>query len=199
MLKAIDALAGLAIKTICPSHGLVWRGNPSTIVERYIAYANYMKEYAEPKITVVWGSMYGNTEIALRAVLRGIAKEGVPVQVFKVPETDISYVLASAWESAGLVFGMPTYEYKMYPPMRNVIDILSEKHVWHKKTFRFGSYGWSGGAQKEYDGMTEKLKWDKIEALEFQGTPFDADLELLEKRGQELAKQVKEIPPKLHK
>ncbi len=197
VLKAIDALGPLEIDTICPSHGLVWRGDPGRIVDRYKNYANYMKDYAEPKITVVWGSMYGNTELGLRAVLRGIAREGVPVEVYRVPEENISYVLSSAWESAGLVFGMPTYEYKMYPPMRNVVEMLAEKRAYKKKVFRFGSYGWSGGAQREFDQKTEKLKWDFVEPVEFKGRPFDHDLELLEKRGKELAKQVKEIPVKL--
>ncbi len=197
VLKAIDALGPLDIKIIAPSHGLVWRGNPGTIVNRYKAYANYMNDYAEPKITVIWGSMYSNTEKMLRAVLKGIASEGVHVEIFRVPEDDKSYILASAWESAGLVFGMPTYEYKMYPPMQDLISLLAKKHVWHKKVFRFGSYGWSGGAQKHFDQMIEKLKWDCLEPLEFQGGATDEDLDKGFEMGKKFALEVKKIPKKL--
>ncbi|MHA1612688.1 MAG: FprA family A-type flavoprotein [Promethearchaeota archaeon] len=196
VLKAIEAVGTLDIKIIAPSHGLVWRGDPSRIVNRYLAYANYMKDYAEPKITIVWGSMYGNTELMLRAVLQGIASEGVLTEIFRVPQDNISYILASAWESAGLVFGMPTYEYKMYPPMREALTHIVHKKALHKKVFRFGSYGWSGGAQKEFDTITEKVKWDFIEPLEFQGGPTDTDLELAFERGAELAREVKKIPIK---
>ncbi len=199
VLKAIEALGPLDIDCICPSHGLVWRGNPGEIVKRYKAYANYMNDYAEPKITVIWGSMYGNTETMLRAVLRGIAKEGINTEIHRIPETDPSYVLASAWESAGIVFGFPTYEYKMYPPASNIIDLFSQKHVWHKKVFRFGSYGWSGGAQRDFDKKTERLKWDFVEPYEFQGAPSAEDLSLGEDKGQEIAKMVKKIEPKLMK
>ena len=201
VIKAINKIveAKVEINTICPSHGLVWRGNPMEIIKRYQTYANYMKDFAEPKITVVWGSMYGNTEIMLQAVLRGIAKEKVPVEVFRVPQHDNSYILSSVWESAGLVFGMPTYEYKMYPPMSYTLDLIAEKRAQFKKVLRFGSYGWSGGAQKVFDEKTAKLKWDIMNPLEFQGTPSDEDLELGEKMGQELAQQVKAIPAKLLK
>ena len=197
VLKAIDALGPLDIKIIAPSHGLVWRGNPGTIVNRYKTYANYMNDFAEPKITVIWGSMYSNTEKMLRSVLKGIASEGVHVEIFRVPEDDKSYILASAWESAGLVFGMPTYEYKMYPPMENLISLLAKKHVWHKKVFRFGSFGWSGGAQKHFDQMTEKLKWDFLEPLEFQGGPTDEDLDKGFEMGKKFAQEIKTIPKKL--
>ncbi len=197
VLKAIDALGPLDIKIIAPSHGLVWRGNPGTIVNRYKAYANYMNDYAEPKITVIWGSMYSNTEKMLRSVLKGIASEGVHVEIFRVPEDDKSYILASAWESAGLIFGMPTYEYKMYPPMEDLISLLAKKHVWHKKVFRFGSFGWSGGAQKHFDQMTEKLKWDCLEPLEFQGGPTDEDLDKGFEMGKKFAQDIKKIPKKL--
>jgi len=197
VLKAIDSLGPLDIKIIAPSHGLVWRGNPGTIVNRYKAYANYMNDYAEPKITVIWGSMYSNTEKMLRSVLKGIASEGVHVEIFRVPEDDKSYILASAWESAGLIFGMPTYEYKMYPPMQDLISLLAKKHVWNKKVFRFGSYGWSGGAQKHFDQMTEKLKWDCLEPLEFQGGATDEDLDKGFEMGKKFALEIKKIPKKL--
>src|SRR5271157_2987089 len=111
VLSAIEKLGGLDINIIAPSHGLIWRENPGKIVADYTRYANYMKDYQEPEITVIWGSMYGNTETIMRAVLRGIAREGVKVTIHKVPETDASFVLADAWKSAGLVIAMPTYEY----------------------------------------------------------------------------------------
>lgn len=196
VLKAIEKAGALDIKVIAPSHGLIWRKDPARIIKRYIRYANYMNDYAEPEITVIWGSMYGNTEIMMRAVLRGIAKVGVKVNVMKVPETDVSYVLAKAWESAGLVIAMPTYEYKIFPPMKYVLDLFGYKHVWHKKVLRIGSYGWSGGAQKYFDEITKDYKWECIGPIEYQGNPTQADLLKGEELGEKLALEVKKIPSK---
>lgn len=193
VLKAIEKAGALNIKIIAPSHGLIWRSDPARIINRYIKYAKYMNEFAEPKITVIWGSMYGNTETMVRSVLKGIAKEGVSVKVMKVPETDVSYVLSEAWESAGLVIAMPTYEYKMFPPMKYVLDIFDYKHVWHKKVLRIGSFGWSGGAERHFEKAVEKLKWDFIGPLEYQGAPSAEDKNKGEEMGAQLAREVKEV------
>ncbi|MEX2718162.1 MAG: FprA family A-type flavoprotein [Candidatus Sigynarchaeum springense] len=199
VVNAIKKLGGLDIKIIAPSHGLIWRKDPKKIIDDYMRYAGYMSDYAEPEITVIWGSMYGNTETIMRAVLRGIAKEGVNVTIHKVPETDASWVLASAWQSAGLVIAMPTYEYSIFPPMAYILDLMKLKHFWHKKVLRIGSYGWVGGAQKHFAEKTEKMFWDIIGPLEYQGAPKPADLKKAEELGQELAKQVKAIPAKKKK
>lgn len=198
VLKAIDKLKGLEIKMIAPSHGLVWRKNISAIIERYRVYANYAKDFAEPIITIVWGSMYGNTENMLRSVIKGISSENVHFHIYRVPYDEPSFILSSAWESAGLIFGMPTYEYKMFHPMAEIIDLFVNKKVRFKKVFRFGSYGWSGGAQKEFDEKTAKQKWDIVEPVEFRGAPTEADLKLGFQKGAELARMIKNIPRKLN-
>lgn len=196
VLKAIEKLGALDIKMIAPSHGLIWRSNPGEIIQRYVRYAKYMNEPQEPEITVVWGTMYGNTEKIVRAVLRGIASERVRVTMHKVPETDASFVLADAWQSAGLVIAMPTYEYDIFPPMGYVLDLFRLKHFWHKKVLRIGSFGWVGGAQKHYEEKTARMQWDCVGVLEYQGSPKADDLLQAERLGAELARQVKAIPPK---
>ncbi len=51
---------------------------------------------------------------------------------------------------------MPTYEYRMFPPLAHVLADLGRKKVIGKKVFRFGSYGWSGGAEKELAEIVKK-------------------------------------------
>ncbi|MFX1572718.1 MAG: FprA family A-type flavoprotein [Promethearchaeota archaeon] len=197
VIKAIDSVSNLDIKMVAPSHGLIWRSKPGVVIKKYIRYANYNKKYAEPEICVVWGSMYGNTEVMLNAVLKGISEEGIPVNVHRVPNEDVSYILADAYKSAGLVIGAPTYEYSMFPPMRYFMELLHKKHIWYKKVLYFGSYGWSGGAQKDFNNLAENMHWDVLEPLTFKGHPTIEQLEKGEKLAKELASQVKEIPSKI--
>jgi len=192
VLKAIDKLSGLDIKMIAPSHGIIWRENPEVIVERYRQYAGFMNGNGLPEITLVWGSMYGYTERVVSSVIKGIRSESVPVHVHRVPEENVSWALADAWKSAGLIFGMPTYEYKMFPPIAGVVDVFEDKRVWNKKVFRFGSFGWSGGAQKDFLEKTQKLKWEFIEPLEWQGEADEETHRLAFERGAQLARMVKE-------
>ena len=189
--KAAGKLSGLDIKCVAPSHGLVWRRDPKKIIERYIKYASWAKGPAEKEIAVIWGSMYGNTKAGVDAVVRGIEKEGVPYTLHRVPDENVSYALTSAYKSSGLVIAMPTYEYAVFPPMAYVLDIFRRKHIFGKKALRIGSWGWVGGAKKEYDACLEAFKWNSLDSFEWSGFPTDAEFAVLEERGRELARLVK--------
>lgn len=191
--KAIDKCSPLPIKIIAPGHGIVWRKDPNKIIEDYARYASYQKGPAKEEITFIWGSMYGMTEKAVDYIVKILEGEDIKVNIHRVPETSWGTVLASAWNSTGIILAMPTYEYKMFPPMAAVLEELGKKKVFGRKAFRLGSYGWSGGAQKELDEIMNKycMKWDFIDPVEFKGTPREEDLQLIEERVKDLVKEVK--------
>ncbi|MDR0554099.1 MAG: FprA family A-type flavoprotein [Treponema sp.] len=189
--RAVKKLESLDIRCVAPSHGIVWRKDPQTIISRYLRYATYAKGPAEQEIALIWGSMYGYTRRGLDAVIRGIEREGVPYTLHRIPDENISYVLSAAYKSAGLVLAMPTYEYAMFPPMAYVLDIFHRKHITGKTVLRIGSWGWVGGAKKDYEAAIEGLKWNHLESLEWAGAPGEAEQIALEARGQELARAVK--------
>jgi flavorubredoxin len=185
--RAVEKLAGFEIKTVAPSHGIVWRRDPQKIIDRYLTYASYARGSPEKEIALIWGSMYGNTKTGLDAVIRGIESRGMPYTIHRVPDENVSWVLADAYKSAGLVLAMPTYEYAMFPPMAYVLDIFRRKHITGKTVLRIGSWGWAGGAKKEYDAAVEGLKWTSLESVEWAGAPTPEDLAALEEGGRKLA------------
>lgn len=190
--KALDKLAALDIKCIAPSHGLIWRSHADRIFALYKRFAGYNTGgVCEKEICIIWGSMYGYTKQGLDAVIKGIEAEKVPYTIHDIPDTDVSYILGDAYKAAGLILAMPTYEYKMFPPMAYVLDLFERKHVTDKTVLRIGNWGWSGGAKKEYEQKTANLKWNHVEQYEWQGKLLDADIRLLEERGAELARAVK--------
>jgi len=189
--KAVEKLSCLDIKCVAPSHGLIWRKEPKKIIDRYMKYASWARGPAEKEIAVIWGSMYGNTKAGIDAVVRGIEKEGIPYTMHRAPDENISYILAAAFRSSGLVIAMPTYEYAVFPPIAYVLDIFRRKHIFGKKALRIGSWGWVGGAKKEYDTSLTSLKWDSLDSFEWTGHPTGAEFTVLEERGMELARRVK--------
>jgi len=191
--RGIQKLSSLSIRCVAPSHGIVWRTRPAEIIERYLRYASYSKGPAEKEICVIWGSMYDNTRVGLEAVLRGIESEGVPYRIHRVPNEDVSYVLADAYRAEGILLAMPTYEYAMFPPMAYVLDIFRRKHIYHKKVVRIGSWGWVGGAQKEYEAAIEPLKWESLASVEWAGIPKEGDISRLEEAGKLLAQKIKGV------
>jgi len=198
VLKAVDLVGRHAgpIRAICPSHGVVWRQNPAFILDLYRRFALAMDTPTEARITVLWSTMYGHTGALLPALLEGIASEGVEVLVHQVPQTHVSEILASAWLSRGLVLGMPTYEYQMFPPMAHVIDMMARKHVRGREVLRFGSYGWSGGAAKELAQLHDqgKLGWNFLEPVEWNGAATEVVLARIRQAGADLARRVKAAP-----
>ncbi len=190
--RAIAKLAGVPVDIIAPSHGIIWRKNPARIIEMYQRFASYGDgKSAEKEVTLIWSSMYGNTEQLLEPIQRALQEEGIPLHVHQVPQEHSSFVLASAWRSAGIIVGTPTYEYKMFPPMFAVLDVLDRSHVRGRRGFRFGSFGWSGGAQKQFDPFAESLKWECMDPIEFKGAPSDEDKQRAYDQAKELAQYIK--------
>jgi len=192
--KAVTKCQTLPIKMIAPGHGLIWK-NVDKIMQDYSNYADYQKGPAREEITLIWGSMYGMTEKAVKYVVQLLEKEDIIVHVHQVPQDSWGTVLTSAWTSTGIILAMPTYEFKMFPPMAAVLEEMGKKKVHNRMAFRFGSYGWSGGAQKELDEIMTRLSmnWEFLEPVEFLGTPREEDLQLISERVKTLIKEVKEI------
>jgi flavorubredoxin len=190
--KAVQKLAKLDIKCVAPSHGMIWRRDPQKIIGRYLTYASWARGPAEKRIAVIWGSMYGLTKQGVDAVVRGIEREGVPCSVRRIPDENVSWVLADAYRSSGIVLAMPTYEYAMFPPMSYVLDIFRRKHLYGKRALRIGSWGWVGGAKKDYESAVELLKWDNLESIEWAGAPTPETLASLEAGGRKLAEIIRD-------
>ena len=190
-LKAIDQLKELDIQIIAPSHGLVWR-NPQEIIDLYVKWAKYSSEPAELGVTLLYASMYGNTEKVMGAVAQGLMNEGIPVKIFDVARTHVSYILPYLWKYRGVMIGAPTYEAKLFPPMAYILDMAISKRVQNKELARFGSYGWTGGAQRDLESRLKKLKWNLFEIFEFRGGPTMEDFQTGEELGERFALHLKE-------
>lgn len=190
VLQAIGKLANVPVSIIAPSHGLIWREKPERIVELYKRWAEYATGPTEVGITLLYGSMYGNTEKLMNAVARGVSREGVPLTIFDVTHTHASYILPSLWTQRGVIVGAPTYEGSLFPPMAQVLDMAALKRVRNKLVARFGSYGWGGGAQRHFERLIEPLKWELVESFEFAGGPSEEDMKRGEEFGARFARRV---------
>jgi anaerobic nitric oxide reductase flavorubredoxin len=190
-LKAIEKLSDVPLSVIAPSHGLVWRRDPARVVELYRKWAELSTGGGETGVTLVYGSMYGNTEKMMNAVAQGISRAGIPVEIFDAARTHVSFILPSLWTQRGIMIGAPTYEGTLFPPVAQVIDMAGLKRVINKKAAIFGSYGWSKGGMAAFQKLAEPLKWQVTEMLEFRGTPTAELLKQGEEFGERFAAAVK--------
>lgn len=192
--KSIQKTKELDINIIAPGHGPLYRQNPQKIIEDYLRFCQYSEGAGKKEISILWGSMYGMTEKAIAFVEKVLEREGIKVNKLKMPLESESEMLATVFRSAGIIIAAPTYEYKMFPPVAAALDEVGRKKVSGKAAFYFGSYGWSGGAEKELNEIVErnKMKWDFVEGVEFEGCPKDEVLNKIEEGVLQLIKKMKE-------
>jgi len=69
--------------------------------------------------------------------------------------------------------------------------MANTKRIRNKQVARFGSYGWSGGAQRHFERIIEPLKWELADSFEFVGSPTDEELRRGEEFGSQFARLIK--------
>ena len=131
---------------------------------------------------------------AISFVEEVLKREGVKYNKLEMPLESESQMIATVFKSAGIIIAAPTYEYKLFPPVAAALDEIGRKKITGKAAFRFGSYGWSGGAEKELSEILERnrMKWDMVESVEFEGAPKEEDLAKIEARVMELISKIKD-------
>jgi anaerobic nitric oxide reductase flavorubredoxin len=190
--NALTKLAGLPVKILAPSHGPIWRNTPQRMIDLYDRWSNLATEPAEPGVTLLFATMYGNTEAMMEAVSQGIMDTGVPLKVFNVSKTHASYILPSLWMQRGVMVGAPTYEGGLFPTMKALLELADSKHVHFRKAATFGSYAWAGGGEREFADLAKVLEWDVLGTLTFNGAPSHEELLQGRAFGADFARKIKE-------
>lgn len=180
--KAIAVAKEFAPAVIASGHGPIYRQNPAAIIQRYEDIVNFREGKPLPEITILWASMYGMTEKAVKYAEQILQQEKMPYHILRVPYAATGEILSKSIRSSGLLIAAPTYENKMFPAMAAALDEMGRKKISPKKVAYMGSYGWSGGAKKEMDEIlaAAKLDWEVVDACEFNGAPKSEDEQRIE-------------------
>ncbi|MDD2281449.1 MAG: FprA family A-type flavoprotein [Bacteroidales bacterium] len=174
--KAFAKLQDTEIKMICPSHGPVWRENPSKAIELYDRWSRHQ---SEDGVVIVFASMYGNTEKMADYVARLIAERGVKnIRVYDVSKTNASFIISEIWKYKSIILGSCAYNTGMHPMMEHLCHELSVVAPKDKNYSLFGSYSWTGGGLKTLTAFAEKMSWNKVsEPVELMGSPNPEKME----------------------
>ena len=191
-LKAINKLADYQISIVAPSHGLVWRENPGEIIDLYKKWSEATSTPSAIGVTLIYATMYGNTERMMDFVVQGLTGQNIAVEIFDIQNTHPSYILSSLIKYNGVVVGAPTYEKSLFPPIKNMMGYAKLKGIKNRKTAFFGSYGWAGAAKKQYEQETLELNWELLDILDFNGRPQTVGISRGIEFGENFAKRLKE-------
>jgi flavodoxin short chain len=179
---------GLKINMIAPSHGLIWRSDPTKIIEAYLRWA---EGEAERKILVVYDTMWGSTEKMAKAMVKGISSEGVETMLFRLPFSDRGDILKELLEANGILIGASTINNGVLPDVAPFLEELQGLRPRNKMAAAFGSYGWGGGAVRTIEEKLEKAGMEIVAPpLTVKWVPNKDELQKCFDFGKEFAKKV---------
>ncbi len=179
---------GLKISMIAPSHGVIWRGNPTKIVEAYLRWA---KGEARRKILVVYDTMWGSTEKMAKAIVEGISSEDVEAMLFRLPFSDRGDIIGELLEAKGILIGSSTINNGVLPTVAPFLEEMQGLRPRNKMAAAFGSYGWGGGAVKTIEEKVENAGMEIVApALTVKWVPDENEIHKCFEFGKEFAKKV---------
>ena len=187
--KALEALGGLDIDMIGPSHGVIWR---SLIPNILAEYKNWATHKTENRALIVYDSMWGSTEKMAYKLCEGLASTGVQVTMRNLKKYHISDIMTDLIYSRMVLIGSPTLNNGMLPSMGAFLTYIKGLRPRNRIGFAFGSYGWGGQAVGQIAEVMTDLKWElPVESTKLKYIPDDDELENVKEIGLELAKNLK--------
>lgn len=145
-IKEVISL-NLPISIICPSHGIMWRENPTQIVEMYLKWA---QSYSENQITIIYDSMWNATRRMAEAVAKGIKEydDKVNIKIFNSSKADKNDIITEVFKSRAIMVGSSTINKGILSSTSAILEMIKGLEFKNKKAAAFGSYGWSGESVK---------------------------------------------------
>lgn len=144
----------LPVDVICTSHGVIWRDNPTQIIEKYLEWAN---AYQENQITILYDTMWNGTRIMAESIAKGIKNKDsqVNIKLFNTSKSDRNDIITEIFKSKIILVGSPTINRGILTSTAGIMEEIKGLRFVDKKAAAFGCYGWSG---ESVQLITENLK-----------------------------------------
>ncbi len=189
LLKDVAEM-NLKIDMICPDHGILWRDNPSKIIQ---AYDQWSRQEPGRKAVVIFDSMWDSTTKMARAITSGIESQEVNVRLMNTRKWHRSDIMTEIIDAGAIAVGSPTLNNSIFPVIADVMTYIKGLRPQNKIAAAFGSYGWSGEAVKILNKDFEEMKLDIIDpGVKVQYVPDEADLDRCFNLGVKLATTLKD-------
>jgi anaerobic nitric oxide reductase flavorubredoxin len=180
---------GIPIMMIAPSHGLIWRSDPSEIIK---AYLDWSAGTSLNKVVIVYDTMWGSTDMMARAITKGVASQGVDVKLMKLRAAENTDIITEILDAKAVIVGSPTLHNGIFPTLGGFLTHITGLKPKGKLWGFFGSYGWGGGAVNNMIEMAKKAGFDVYEPnIQVKFVPDKEDLKKCFEFGQQIATKIK--------
>lgn len=188
-LKALDEM-NLDIDTICPDHGLMFRGDDiQWVFDKYVEFA---EQKPKNKAVIVYDSMWHSTEKMAEAVATGLADSGVSVRLMSMKANHHSEVMTEIFDAAAVVVGSPTHNNGILPLMADMLTYMKGLRPQGKIGAAIGSFGWSGECVKVLTQSLEDMNMELVAPVKVKHVPTHDTLNQCYEQGKAIAAAIKE-------
>jgi flavorubredoxin len=190
ILKKIEEVqkSNIPIEMIAPSHGIIWRRDPSKIMNAYVGWS---KNTVRPKVVVAYETMWGATDAMARKIAEGLVESGLEVKLFDVAQSDRTEVVNQMLDARGFLIGSSTHDNDMLPTIAGFLEFLKGLKPKNRISAAFGSFGWAGGAVKNIESVLKEGGIEVVQApLSFQYMPDVPDIKACYEWGKSFAQEV---------
>ncbi len=191
ILKLVEKVTemGLAIDMICPDHGILWRKDPSKIINAYVEWST---QKPKRKAVVIYDTMWHSTETMAKTIVETLGEEGVDAKLMYLRSCDRSDIMTEVLDAGAIIVGSPTLNNGLFPTVSDFLTYMKGLKPLNKIGAAFGSFGWSGEAAKLVTKEFEQMKFDIIDpGVRIQYVPDDKSLDAC----RELAKKIAQALP----
>jgi flavorubredoxin len=180
---------GLPIDMIAPDHGLIWRGNPATIIA---AYDRWSKQVTADKAVIIYDTMWNSTEKMALAIADGLIREGISTKVLNLRYNHRSEVMTEVLDAKAIICGTSTLNNNMLPRMADILTYMKGLKPVGRIGAAFGSYGWSGEAVSQVSQYLQDMKCTMAsDGLKVLYGPTEEDLKNCAALGRQIGQMVK--------
>ena len=161
VLKVLKVISGLAIDTICPSHGLIWRRQED--IQRITGlYKKWATHQTENRVVIVYDTMWHSTETMAQRLYHDLEDAGMPTVLLSLRQTHISDVVTEILSSRFVCFGTPMLNNRMLPTMAALLMYLKGLKPKNRYAVTFGSYGWATAGFKEVEASVREAGFELL-------------------------------------
>ncbi|MDO5521967.1 MAG: FprA family A-type flavoprotein [bacterium] len=155
--------ATLEIEKICPLHGPVLDNDLGHYIGKYDTWSSYRPE--SRGVVIAYASVYGNTEKAAQCLKDKLIAAGEGnVILADLARSDMSEVIARAFQYDRMIVAAPTYDGGIYPIMEDFLRHLKAKAYQKRKVGIIENGSWAITVGRLMQSILGEMK--DIEILE---------------------------------
>ncbi len=171
--NVLKAASGLDIKTICPSHGLIWRKFIPEIVNEYVKWSS---NQAEERAVVIYDTMWKSTEKMAQAIREAFEQLEIPVHMCNLQYNHISDIMTELITAKYICVGSPTLNNNILPTVSAFLTYMKGLAPKDRYGLAFGSYGWGGQSIGIVDNILKECGFETMDMIKAQYIPSSEQL-----------------------